>query len=100
MKEIKDHIAQITQLCDTHDVRSLFAFGSIVSGNLNINSDIDLVVDIENSDPITYSDNYFDLKSQLENIFARPIDLLESNSIKNPFLKQQINDTKVLVYGR
>jgi len=81
-------------------VRSLFAFGSVVSDKLNNNSDIDLVVDIENSDPITYSENYFNLKSQLENIFARPIDLLESNSINNPFLKQKIDNTKVLVYGR
>jgi len=100
MKEIKDHMAQINQLCDTHDVKSLFAFGSVVSGKLNSDSDIDLVVDIENSDPIAYSDNYFDLKFQLEAIFKRQIDLLESNSVKNPFLKQQIDNTKVLVYGR
>ena len=100
MKEIKDHMAQINQLCDTHDVKSLFAFGSVVSGKLNSDSDIDLVVDIDNTDPITYSDNYFDLKFQLESILERQIDLLESNSIKNPFLKQQIDNTKVLVYGR
>jgi len=100
MKEIKDHIKQINQLCNTHGVRSLFAFGSIVSGKLNSDSDIDLVVDIDNTDPITYSDNYFDLKFQLESILERQIDLLESNSIKNPFLKQQIDNTKVLVYGR
>jgi len=100
MKEIKDHITQINQLCNTHGVRSLFAFGSIVSGKLNSDSDIDLVVDIDNTDPITYSDNYFDLKFQLESILERQIDLLESNSIKNPFLKQQIDNTKVLVYGR
>jgi predicted nucleotidyltransferase len=100
MKEIKDHIAQINQLCNTHDVKSLFAFGSIVSGELDSNSDIDLVVDIDNTDPIAYSDNYFDLKFQLENILKRQIDLLESNSVKNPFLKKQIDNTKVLVYGR
>lgn len=81
-------------------MKSLFAFGSIVSGKLDSDSDIDLVVDIENSDPITYSDNYFDLKFQLENILERQIDLLESNSVKNPFLKSQIDNTKVLVYGR
>lgn len=99
MKEITDHIAQINKLCDTHDVKSLFAFGSVVSGKLNSASDIDLVVDIVSPDPITYSDNYFDLKFQLEDILKRQIDLLENNSIKNPFLKQRIDNTKVLVYG-
>jgi len=100
VKELQEHIKQINELCDAHDVRSLFAFGSVVSGKLNTDSDIDLIVDIKSKDPIDYSDNYFALKFQLENILERPIDLLESKSIKNPFLKQQIDNTKVLVYGR
>ena len=62
MNELKDHIPQINKLCDTHDVKSLFAFGSVVSGELNSQSDIDLIVDIDSKDPIDYSDNYFALK--------------------------------------
>ena len=55
------------------------------------------IVTIE--DPIEYTDNYFDLKFELEKIFNRKIDLLESKAIKNPFLKERIDKTKVLVYG-
>lgn len=100
MKELKDHIEQINQLCNTHNVRSLFAFGSIVSGKLKPESDIDLIVDIDSKDPIDYSDNYFALKFELEDMLNRPIDLLEAKALKNPFLKKQIDNTKVLVYGR
>jgi len=100
VKELRDHIKQIEELCNAHDVRSLFAFGSVVSGKLKSDSDIDLIVDIDNNDPINYTDNYFALKFQLEGILKRPIDLLEDKAIKNPFLKQQIDNTKVLVYGR
>ena len=100
MKELQEHIAQINKLCDEHDVRSLFAFGSVVSGKLNTDSDIDLIVDIDTKDPIDYSDNYFALKFQLENILERQVDLLENKSVKNPVLRQQIDNTKVLVYGR
>ena len=100
MEELQAHITQINKLCDEHDVRSLFAFGSIVSGKLNIDSDIDLIVYIDNNDPIDYSDNYFALKFQLENILQRQVDLLEDKSVKNPFLRKQIDNTKVLVYGR
>jgi predicted nucleotidyltransferase len=99
VKELKDHIDQINELCNTHDVRSLFAFGSIVSNNLKTASDIDLIVDIDSKDPLDYSDNYFTLKFQLENILKRPVDLLEAKAVKNPFLKKQIDNTKVLVYG-
>jgi len=100
MKELKDHIEQIKQLCNAHNVKSLFAFGSVVSDKLKPESDIDLIVDIDNEDPIDYSDNYFALKFQLEDMFNRPIDLLEAKALKSPFLKKQIDNTKVLVYGR
>lgn len=100
MQELKDHIEQINQLCNAHNVKSLFAFGSVVSGNLKPESDIDLIVDIDISDPIDYSDNYFELKFQLEDIFRRQVDLLEDKAINNPLLKKRINNTKVLVYGR
>lgn len=100
MKEIKDHIEQISRLCNAHDVKSLFAFGSVISGKLRTDSDIDLIVDIDSKDPIEYSDNYFALKFQLENILNRQVDLLEAKALKNPFLKKQIDNTKVLVYGR
>ena len=100
MKELKDHIEQIKQLCNAYHVKSLFAFGSVVSDKLKSTSDIDLIVDIDSKDPIDYSDNYFALKFQLENILKRPVDLLEYKAVKNPFLKKQIDSTKVLVYGR
>ena len=100
MKELKDHIEQIKQLCYAYDVKSLFAFGSVVSDKLKAASDIDLLVDIDTKDPIDYSDNYFALKFQLEQILNRQVDLLEDKALKNPFLKKQIDNTKVLVYGR
>lgn len=100
MKALKDHIERIKPLCDTYHVKSLFAFGSVVSDKLKMESDIDLIVDIDSKDPLDYSDNYFALKFQLENIFKRPVDLLEDKAIKNPFLKKQIDTTKVLIYDR
>ena len=100
MNELNRHINQINQLCNLHKVKSLFAFGSVTTNKFNVNSDIDLVVDIDSNDPLDYSDNYFALKFQLENILHHQIDLLEERAIKNPFLKKEINNTKVLVYAR
>ena len=100
MKALKGHIEQIKRLCNTYHVKSLFAFGSVVTDKLKVGSDIDLIVDIDSKDPIDYSDNYFALKFQLENILKRPVDLLEDKAVKNPFLKKQIDNTKVLIYGR
>ncbi len=100
MNELRNHIEQIKELCYSYNVKSLFAFGSIVSDKLKATSDIDLLVDIEDKDPLVYTDNYFALKFSLEQIFKRPVDLLEDKALKNPFLRKQIDNTKVLVYGR
>lgn len=98
--EIQKYSQQIQALCIQHNVRTLFAFGSVLSDKFNSKSDIDLIVDIADSDPFTYTDNYFDLKFKLENLFNRPVDLLENKALKNPYLKKEIDTTKVLVYGK
>ncbi|SFF72572.1 hypothetical protein SAMN04488033_106138 [Salegentibacter agarivorans] len=99
MKEINQHIDQIKKLCDTNKVKSLFVFGSVVKDKLRPESDIDFVVDIDDQDPLSYSDKYFDLKFNLEKIFKRRIDLLELKAIKNKFLKQEIDQAKLHIYG-
>jgi predicted nucleotidyltransferase len=99
MTLVQQHIDQIKELCKAHHVKSLFAFGSVVSGTMTEESDVDLVVDIDRKDPFEYSDDYFALKFQLEDILERQVDLLEVKAIRNPFLKKQIDATKTLVYG-
>jgi uncharacterized protein len=99
MTIIDQNINQIVQLCKTNKVRSLFAFGSVITDKFRPDSDIDLVVDIDDNDPISYSDKYFNLKFQLEEILKRQIDLLEQKAIRNEFLKSEIERTKVQIYG-
>ena len=70
-----------------HQVKSLFVFGSVLTTDFNSESDIDFVVDIDSNNPFDYSDHYFTLKSQLERLLEKPVDLLEAKAIKNPFLK-------------
>lgn len=100
MREINQHIDQIQQVCNSNKVRSLFAFGSVTTDRFRPDSDIDLVVDIDENDPLEYTDYYFNLKFELEKLFNRHIDLLEQKAIRNKYLKDQIDRTKVLVYGR
>lgn len=96
---IENYKNQIQKLCEDHKVRTLYAFGSVNTKKFTHDSDVDLVVDFKIDDPIEYADNYFDLKFELEKILNRQIDLLESKAIKNPFLRENIDRTKVLIYG-
>ncbi|OYQ32075.1 hypothetical protein CHU92_14445 [Flavobacterium cyanobacteriorum] len=97
--ELASHINQIKKLCADNKVRSLFAFGSVTTDKFNPESDIDMIVDIDSEDPLEYSDRYFNLKEQLQKLLHRRIDLLENKSLKNPYLRKQIDETKVLIYG-
>ncbi|MCW5910825.1 MAG: nucleotidyltransferase domain-containing protein [Cyclobacteriaceae bacterium] len=90
---------QIQRLCEDHKVRTLYSFGSVNTARFTSDSDVDLVVDFKIDDPIEYTESYFNLKFELEKILNRQIDLLESKAIKNPFLKESIDRTKVLLYG-
>jgi predicted nucleotidyltransferase len=99
MSILNTYKEQISELCETHKVRHLYAFGSVLSTKFNADSDIDLIVDFKDIDVKDYADNYFDLKFSLQDILKRPIDLLESQAIKNPYFKQVVDQTKELVYG-
>ena len=90
---------EINALCANHKVKSLYAFGSVLTPKFSHHSDIDLIVDFDNVDVNEYADNYFDFKFSLQEIFNRPVDLLEAQAIKNPYFKQVVNQTKQLVYG-
>lgn len=92
-------IIQIQELCEINKVKSLYAFGSVVRDDFNKDSDIDLVVDFNEKDPFTYTDLYFNLKSKLEELLKRQIDLIEERAIKNPIFRQQLEKTKVKIYG-
>lgn len=99
MNELEKHITEIRQLCLQYKVKRLYAFGSILTNKFNKDSDIDFIVDFEQLDLNQYADNYYDLKFSLQDIFHRPVDLLEEKAIKNPYFKQAAENQRKLVYG-
>jgi len=100
MNPIESHNAYITKLCKTHNVKSLYAFGSVLTEKFNMENDIDLIVEFQPLDVLDYADNYYDLKFSLETILKREIDLLEEKAIKNPYFRKTINRNKQLIYGQ
>jgi len=100
MNRLAAYTNDISKLCENHRVKSLYAFGSVLTDKFNKDSDIDLIVDFANIDVEDYADNYFDFKFSLQDILKRPIDLLESKAIKNPYFRQAVNQQRQLVYGQ
>lgn len=98
-EEIKDKLQDFILLCKSHQVKSLYAFGSSTREDFDmLKSDIDLIVEIDNEDPIERGEMLIDLWDKFETFFSRKVDLLTYSSIKNPVLKKNVDKTKIIIY--
>lgn len=100
MKLIEVNLKHIFELCRLHKVKSLSVFGSILTDRFNDDSDVDLLVDFNSE--IThhnYTDNFFSFYYALRSLFGREVDLVDEKSVKNPYFKEELNETKHLIYG-
>ncbi len=99
MNHLNAHLIEINSLCEQHNVKKLYVFGSAITNTFNENSDIDLIVDFKALEVEEYADNYFDFKFSLQDILHRNIDLLEEKALKNPYFKKAILKDRALIYG-
>jgi uncharacterized protein len=100
MNIVEKNINKLIDLCKHHKVKELYIFGSVLTDKFSDSSDIDLLVQFENIDILEYFDNYMEFKENLENLFIRPVDLLENQAIRNPVFRRVVDRNKKLVYGR
>ncbi len=100
MKLIQRNISQIIALCEKHKVLQLYVFGSALTEKFNKNSDVDFTVvfDRDALPLMVYGDNYFNFKFALEDLLKRDVDLVEYNAVKNPYFKEELDETKKLIY--
>ncbi|MGD0726784.1 MAG: nucleotidyltransferase domain-containing protein [Spirochaetia bacterium] len=99
VREIADHKNTVAALCRDLGVERLFLFGSATRGTTVANvGDLDFAVQFRAMPPVEYAHNYFRLLEQLEALFKAPVDLVELDSIKNPYFKEEVDETKVAVY--
>lgn len=89
----------IRRVAAAHHVARLEAFGSAVTGRLHEASDVDLLVSFRPLPVLEHGTHYFGLKSDLEALFGRRVDLLESNTVTNPYFLRAIESERVLLYA-
>ncbi|MBP9924471.1 MAG: nucleotidyltransferase domain-containing protein [Cyclobacteriaceae bacterium] len=99
MTLIKEKHTDFVDLCQSHKVDKIYAFGSSITDHFDpVKSDIDLVVKINIDDPADRGEALLSLWDKLEALFNRKVDLLTEDSIRNPYLRSNINRTKKLIY--
>jgi predicted nucleotidyltransferase len=97
---ITKNMETIKALCESHSVENLFVFGSACTDKFNEASDVDFLISFKkNTELAKYADNYFDMSFKLEDLFERDVDLIETSCLRNPYFIEEVNKSKVLVYG-
>jgi uncharacterized protein len=98
--EVAKRRFEVEQLCQRFRVRRLEQFGSAATGQDQAGeSDLDFLLEFEPLPSGSYADSYFGLLEALEQLFGRPVDLVVASAIKNPYFRQAIEPTRVLLYA-
>lgn len=101
MKLIELNIEKIAALCKKYKVAKLWVFGSILTPRFNDESDVDLSVsfDKQRIKLEDYADNFFDFLDELKILFRRDIDLVCDDAVRNPYFREELDRTKLQIYG-
>jgi predicted nucleotidyltransferase len=97
---IKINSEKISEICQRYKISELAIFGSVLRGDYNNESDIDLLVEFIPNSGITLF-NLVDIKEEFEKLFGREVDIVSKNAIKNSknyIRKKAILDNYKVIY--
>jgi predicted nucleotidyltransferase len=98
---VQARLTELSRLCATYRARRLDVFGSAARDEDfdPDRSDLDFLVEFESMPPDEHADSYFGLLFALEDLFGRPIDLVEMTAVRNPYVRAEIERTRELLYA-
>ena len=98
---IEKNQAALEPLCAQYRVRRLELFGSALTDDRfdDADSDLDFLVEFLPLEPGQRADAYFGLLEALETLFQRPVDLVVTQAIKNPYFLQRLDRERELLYA-
>ena len=79
-------------------VRGLELFGSVLRPDFRPDSDVDLLVSFAKDAQWSLYD-WVDMIGELREIFGREVDLLSSQSLRNPFRRHEILKSRETLYA-
>jgi predicted nucleotidyltransferase len=96
---IENNINQLNEICKSFDVKRLYVFGSLSTNKFDENtSDIDLIVEFGQMDPIQKGERLINIWNEFEELFGKKVDLISRTKVRNPYLQIGIDATKQLIY--
>jgi hypothetical protein len=96
---IEQHIDAISEICKKHQVKELYAFGSVLDENrFRPDSDVDLMVEFNNMSYDFYAENYNEFENSLTSLLNREVDLISPKFLRNRIFIKRLNETKKKIF--
>jgi predicted nucleotidyltransferase len=92
---------RLRPLCEKHGIRRLDVFGSVARGQAAPGSDVDLLVTLDDSVPLSTAE-LLEMAGEAEELVGAPVDFVLRPSLEkssNHFAREHILATAVCVYG-
>jgi uncharacterized protein len=89
---------KISEFCRRWAVVEFSLFGSALRPDFRPDSDVDVLVTFSRDAQISLFD-LVQMKLDLEKIFHRPVDVIEKDTLENPFRKREILKTAQVIYA-
>jgi uncharacterized protein len=96
---LEQHREALVRLCRSAGIKRLAAFGSVVRHDFRPDSDVDLLVEFADVESPGYADRFMRFAEEAERILGRPVDLLTTNSLRNPYLRQRVVQEAVEIHA-
>lgn len=96
LNAVKNNLPRIRELFRKYHAERVYLFGSAATDDYSAESDVDFLFSFpEEMDYKDYAENYFNLLHELRNILNREVDLVAEKTVKNPYLRQRIDQHKI-----
>jgi predicted nucleotidyltransferase len=92
---------RLRPFCQKHHIRRLEVFGSAARGEIGPYSDVDLLVTLDDSVPVSTA-ALLDMAGEAEELVGAPVDFVLRPSLEkspNRFAREHILSTAVCIYG-
>jgi len=92
--------SELRALCERYRVERLALFGSALRDDFDSEqSDLDFCLEFQPMTPQEHAESYFGLVEELEDLFARRVDLVEIGAVRNPYLRREIEERQETLVG-
>ncbi|MBD3265572.1 hypothetical protein GF373_02790 [bacterium] len=80
---------KIRAFCQKWKIKEFYLLGSVLREDFGPSSDVDVLVKMHDYEGIGFHE-WLEMINEIENIFGRHVDLVSTDGVRNPFIRQEI----------